>query len=127
MKIITLLLIFFVWVNHCTNGQQTNQDTLWNHTIEESDLILKVMLTDKKYVTEAGVFTGKVLQVIKGNCSLDTISFYLELIENCSSRYKSRFDAITHKTFITIGFKNDESLLKIIEIDHIGYAFFMSQ
>jgi hypothetical protein len=127
MKITALLLILFVWLNHCTNGQQTNNDTLWNHTIEESDLILKVMLTDKKYVTEAGMFTGKVLQVTKGNCSLNKISFYLELIENSTSRYKSRFDAITHQTFITIGFKKDESLLKIIEIDHVGYAFFMSQ
>jgi hypothetical protein len=73
------------------------------------------------------MFAGQLLQVIKGNCSLNTISFYLELIEKSTSRYKSRFDAITHQTFITIGFKKDESLLKTIEIDHIGYAFFMSQ
>ena len=103
-------------------------DTLWNHTIEEADLVIKVSVNNRFYVTEAGSFECEIIKVIKGEYKEKKLSFHIELVENSRERFKKRFDALMNHKIVTIGFTKDKKFCcKDIKINGIDYAFFMSE
>lgn len=69
-------------------------DTTWNHSILESDLILYLEIDRTIFVTQAGVFSGKILQVIKDEYNDSNFSIHLDLIEFFRERSEKRLGAI---------------------------------
>lgn len=111
-------------------------DTTWNHSIIESDLILYVEIQKTMMVTQAGIFEGKILQVVKGEYSDTTFSIYLELIEFSRERSEKRLAAICppfdkeqppYRCYL--GFKKDKLYYYSITDSKTkrNYYFFMSE
>jgi len=85
-----------------TGGYVTlSADTSWDHTINESSLILKLQVNDIKYMTDQGIFSCEVLKVVKGIYKEKKANWTMEMIELSVQRWEKRFRAIWPKDLKT--------------------------
>lgn len=100
------------------NGDKANAqtikldlDTVWNYRLADADVILKVKITDRVYMTFSGIFNYEVIQVIKGNFQAKKGDFYLGLIETSQQRYELRFRPIQDHDIVFIGLVKPETYM----------------
>lgn len=95
--------------------QKINVDTVWNHFIEEADLILKIEIKNKYYMTWYGSFSFDVLEIVKGEYKQSDGNFELGLVDFCSERFEKKYRAIMDSNVVYVGFN------KITELNLTGY------
>ena len=86
------------------NIQKLNIDSAWNHSIEEADLVLKVKISSKYYMTFYGRFFFDVLQVVKGDYKQEKGNFELGLIEFSQDAFEKKYRPLLVSNLVYIGF-----------------------
>ncbi len=108
----------------------SNTDTAWKQTIEKADLVMKVKIEKKIYMTFYGGFSFSVLELIKGKYQ-DTMGFFeLGLMEFTQERFEKRYRPVMDSNVVYIGFlrktKNEGSYALKEKGSENEWVFFMS-
>lgn len=86
-SLISLLII-------ASNSLFGQLDSSWNHSLDEADVVLKINVTKTYYITDGGIFEAEVLEVVKGSCKRNKISWSMGMIEISTERWEKRYRAI---------------------------------
>lgn len=110
-----------------------NFDTTWNHSITRADLILKLSVDTRVFLSGTANFYCTITKVVKGEYNSSSISWTMSVKDASLERTHKRFDAInpplnSKKYSAYVGFYKTQNETSDIKDPITGekYNFFMS-